>query len=72
MATFGEIVSYMTFLFIGVFGIYVGLFSLFHLKDQNYMIMIGGIGIIIVVVSSMTHNHDNNHDRSKVTGTREE
>ncbi len=43
----GEIMSYLTFLFIGVFGIYASI------KETNYMILIGSIGIIAVIISSI-------------------
>lgn len=45
--TTGEIMSYLTFLFIGAFGIYAGM------KETNYMILIGSIGIIAVIISSI-------------------
>jgi len=51
--TIGEIASYITFLFIGIFGIYIGMYSIFHLKDSNYMILLGGVGIIIVTIMSI-------------------
>lgn len=48
--TVGQIASYITFLFIGMLGIYIGLYSIAHLKDPNYMILLGGVGIIILSI----------------------
>ena len=42
--------SYVTFLFMGVLGIYIGIYSIVHLKDPNYMILLGGTGIIILTL----------------------
>lgn len=43
--TIGEIMSNVTFLFMGSFGIYA------HLK--NYMLLAGSTGIIFVIISSI-------------------
>jgi len=49
----GEVASYVTFLFIGILGVYIGLSSIVYLKDPNYMILLGGTGIIIVTIMSI-------------------
>lgn len=58
----GDMVSYMVFLLMGGFGIYVGIYSIMHNKDPNYMILLGGIGIIIVILTSII---DKNKDKKK-------
>lgn len=51
--TIGEMASCILFLFIGALGIYIGLSSIGHLKDSNYMILLGSTGIIIVILISI-------------------
>lgn len=53
--TIGDIMSNVTFLLIGSFGIYV------HLKEPNYMVLAGGIGIISVVICSIIDNKRSNY-----------
>lgn len=48
--TIGEMMSNVTFLLIGSFGIYV------HLKESNYMVLAGGIGIIYIILISIFDN----------------
>lgn len=56
--TIGEM-SNATFLFLGSFGIYA------HLKEPNYMVLAGGIGIISVVICSIVDNKRNKYKRNK-------
>jgi 1,4-dihydroxy-2-naphthoate octaprenyltransferase len=53
--TIGEIMSNVTFLFIGSFGIYA------HLKEPNYMLLAGSAGIIFVIISSIVSNKRSNY-----------
>ncbi len=52
----GEIISYIIFLAMGSFGIYV------HMKEENYLIIIGSIGIILLIIVGIV---DNIVDRKK-------
>lgn len=52
--TIGEIMSNATFLFLGSFGIYA------HLKEPNYMLLIGGAGIISVILISILDSKKRN------------
>lgn len=53
--TIGEIMSNATFLFLGSFGIYA------HLKEPNYMLLAGSVGIIFVIISSVVSNKRSNY-----------
>lgn len=48
--TIGEIMSYVIFLFMGLLGLLIGLMGIIHLREQNYAIIIGSAGIIIIMV----------------------
>lgn len=53
----GLIGTYVIFIFMGVLGIFIGIDSIGHLKDPNYMILLGGTGIIIVILISVIDKH---------------
>lgn len=57
--TIREIASYVIFLLIGLFGICIGLFGILHLEEPNYMILIGGIGITIIILMSVVDKKNN-------------
>jgi len=59
--TIGEIMSNVTFLFIGFLGIYIGIKSIGHLEDPNYMIVLGGVGIIFVIIISIVDKKKSNY-----------
>jgi hypothetical protein len=62
--TIGYIISNVIFLFIGSLGIYIGIASIGHLEDPNYMCLIGGIGIILVIISSIVDKNRGNYVRN--------
>jgi hypothetical protein len=51
--TIGEIVTNAIFLSMGSFGIYA------HLKGPNYILLIGSVGIIFVILSSIVDKKRN-------------
>lgn len=60
--TIGEIMSYVIFLFMGLLGLLIGLMGIVHLREQNYAIIIGSAGIIIIMLCGII-----DHIRKKKT-----
>ena len=45
--TIVEIISHAIFLFMGSFGIYIGV------KESNYLTLVGGVGMVFVIILSL-------------------
>jgi hypothetical protein len=55
----GLIGTYVIFIFMGMLGIFIGIDSVMHLKDPNYMILLGGTGIITLILISIIDKYKN-------------
>jgi hypothetical protein len=60
MTTIKKIGHWTGFLFMMVFGIYVGIYGIEHINDPDHMIIVGCIGLIIGALIPIIYKKMNN------------